>query len=97
MDFTRSQDKERSQRIRRDIRSVLITHWDPIGVRDEPMAADEYDGYVGGVYELLLAKGTEDAISDHLREIEIKRMGYATEQVPQRQDVAVKLNEILLA
>ena len=29
--------------------------WDPIGVKDEPNAQDEYDGYLGGVYELLVS------------------------------------------
>lgn len=29
--------------------------WDPIGVKDEPNAQDEYDSYLGGVYELLVS------------------------------------------
>jgi len=73
-----------------------MTYWDPIGVKDEPMAADEYDGYIGGIYELLTSKATSREISDHLREIEIKRMGYSEEQVPQHLDVAETLKEISL-
>jgi hypothetical protein len=96
MELTRSQEKERSQRIRRDIRTVLMTHWDPIGVKDEPMAADEYDGYIGAIYGLLTSTATANAISDHLREIEIKRMGFSEEQVPQHLDVAARLKQILL-
>jgi hypothetical protein len=73
-----------------------MTHWDPIGVKDEPMAADEYDMYIGGIYALLTSKATANAISDQLRKIEIKRMGYSEEQVPQHLDVAARLKQILL-
>jgi hypothetical protein len=96
IDLARSHDKERSQRIHRDIRTVLMTQWDPIGVKDEPMAADEYDMYIGGIYGLLTRSASASAISDHLREIEIKRMGYSEEQVPQHLDVAAALKQILL-
>jgi hypothetical protein len=73
-----------------------MAQWDPIGVKDEPMAADEYDMYIGGIYELLTRNASAKAISDYLREIEIKRMGYTEEQVPQHLDVASKLKQILL-
>ena len=53
-----------------------MREWDPIGVKDQPMAADEYDSYIGGVYELLKNRAAAKVISDHLREIEIKRMGF---------------------
>ena len=35
-------DKYESRRIRGEIRRVLMTVWDPIGVKDEPNAQDEY-------------------------------------------------------
>jgi len=47
-------EKYESRRIRVAIRHVLMDVWDPIGVKDEPNAQDEYDGYLGGVYELLV-------------------------------------------
>lgn len=28
------------------IRSVLLQYWDPIGIKNEPRAQDEYDGYI---------------------------------------------------
>jgi hypothetical protein len=33
--------------------------WDPIGVKDEPNAQDEYDGYLG-VYELLVSGASDE-------------------------------------
>jgi len=38
-------DKYESRRIRVAIRNVLLGVWDPIGIKDEPNAQDEYDGY----------------------------------------------------
>jgi hypothetical protein len=52
-----------------------MAEWDPIGVSDTPEAADEYDLYIGKVYELLERGVSEDEISAYLRRIEVDRMG----------------------
>jgi hypothetical protein len=57
------------------IRSVLLEEWDPIGVRDEPRAQDEYDSYVTGIYALLAAHAPGREIADYLHKIETIRMG----------------------
>jgi len=67
--------KEKSREVRLQIRAILMTEWDPIGVSDVPHAADEYDSYIGGVYELLEQGESEESISAYLREIETERMG----------------------
>ena len=56
------------------IRRVLMAEWDPIGISDIPEAADEYDSYIGGVYELLERGVSEANIRDYLRNIEVDRM-----------------------
>jgi hypothetical protein len=66
--------KARSREIRSQIRRVLMKEWDPIGVKDTPEAADEYDMYIGGVYRLLKEGAPEDEIFTHLRGIETGRM-----------------------
>ena len=68
-------DKYESRRIRVEIRRVLLRHWDPIGISDEPNAQDEYDGYLGGVYELLVGGASDKQIADHLGRIVEERMG----------------------
>ena len=68
--------KPLSRAIRGEIGKVLLRNWDPIGVRDDPAAADEYDSYVGGVYELLVAGASARAVSEHLVRIETERMGF---------------------
>jgi hypothetical protein len=85
-------DKEHSRRIPTAIRDVLMRDWDLTGVKNEPMAADEYDMYLGGVYGLLAGA----AIAAHLREIEIRRMSFADFQTPDHLDVATALKAIHL-
>ena len=53
---------------------------------DEPQARDEYDSYVGGVYRLLASGGSLADIEAHLRDIEVRMMGY--DKTTREADVA---------
>jgi len=68
-------DKHESHRIRVEIRRVLLEVWDPIGIKDEPNAQSEYDGYLGDVYGLLVGGATDSEITDRLLYIVHERMG----------------------
>jgi hypothetical protein len=68
-------DKAESRRIRVDIRHVLLDVWDPIGVKNEPYAQDEYDGYLGSIYELLVNGASDRELEEHLHWIVDDRMG----------------------
>jgi len=68
-------DKATSRRIRVEIRHVLLGVWDPIGVRDEPNAQDEYDGYIGEIFALLSGGTTDEQLSDRLLYFVNDRMG----------------------
>jgi len=68
-------EKHESRRIGAAIRYVLMDVWDPIGVKNEPNAQDEYDGYLGGVYKLLVSGVSDEQIQDHLWRIVTERMG----------------------
>ena len=59
-------DKAESRRIRVGIRHVLLEVWDPIGIKDEPNAQDEYDGYTGKLYELLVSHAEDSQLIDYL-------------------------------
>jgi len=63
-------EKYESRRIRVAIRHVLKDVWDPI----EPNAQDEYDGYLGGVYELLVNGASDEDIENYLWRIVTERM-----------------------
>ena len=68
-------DKAQSRRIRVEIRRVFLDTWDPIGIRDEPSAQDEYDGYMGEVFDLLVKRAPDSAILDYLLWAVNKHMG----------------------
>lgn len=67
-------DKYESRRIRVEVRRVIMQVWDPIGVRDEPNAQDEYDGYLGKVYELLVGSSSDERIAQYLCSVVTERM-----------------------
>jgi hypothetical protein len=59
-------EKYESRRIRVQIRQVFLEIWDPIGVGNDPDAQDEYDGYIGRIYELLVSKSSDAELIDYL-------------------------------
>jgi hypothetical protein len=68
-------DKYESRRVRSEIRRILLTVWDPIGVADVPECADEYDCCLGGVYELLTSNADDDRIENYLWKQATEHMG----------------------
>ncbi|HKF51514.1 MAG TPA: hypothetical protein VKB26_04325 [Candidatus Acidoferrales bacterium] len=68
-------DKHEAKRITSEIRLVLLDIWDPIGVKDEPNAQDEYDCCLGGLFRLLTTHGTDDQIAEYLLQQETEHMG----------------------
>jgi hypothetical protein len=94
-------DKEQSRERRAAIRRILMSEWDPIGVNDTPEAADEYDGYIGSVLDLLNAKASSDDVAAYLRKVETERMGLTDAQgdplLPtQERDAAVRSLKLLI-
>ena len=59
-------DRNRLRRIRIQIRHVLLNVWDPIGVKEEPNAQDEYDSYTGPIFDLLSSHATDEELRDRL-------------------------------
>jgi len=59
------------------INKILLDHWDPIGISDEPLAHDEYQLYVATFLALLKASASVDMIASKLLEIERTQMGLA--------------------
>jgi hypothetical protein len=87
--------KNRSRLIRAAIRRVFLDVWDPIGIRDEPNAQDEYDRYVGCAFELLVAGATDRQIEEYLIWI-VARMGMDG-SLASHKDVIAALREIDLS
>jgi hypothetical protein len=61
--------KEQSREVRRAIRRVFVEVWDPIGVMGDPeWPRDEYDAYIGPVFETLVTGGSDEEIAAHLND-----------------------------
>ena len=56
-------------------RQVLMSDWDPIGIRDVPQARDEYDDYARQIARTLAAGTSTADLSKRLLEIETASMG----------------------
>jgi len=61
--------------LRTRVNEVLHYIWDPIGVRGEPNARDEYDAYVPRVCSLLQAGAAVEQIAAHLDNIATESIG----------------------
>jgi hypothetical protein len=87
--------KEQSREVRRAIRRVFLEVWDPIRISDEPNAQDEYDGYIGRVFELLSSGGTDAEIVEYL-DWAVARMGMDGSRVS-LQAVVLALRQIAIS
>lgn len=90
-------DKYESRRIRVEIRHVLMGVWDPIGIKDEPNAQDEYDGYLGGVYQLLVSGASDEQIANHIWRIVTEQMGLSAARKADMADTVKALRDIKLS
>ncbi len=80
----------------RELRCILMTAWDPIGVGDAPEAWDEYDDYMAGVaHRLRDSEGDDEAantVAAFLNHIERDYMDGLTSAAQRRNtSVADKL------
>ena len=57
------------------VRQVLLLDWDPIGIKDEAEAQDEYDTYVDRVCAMLMHREGPEAIASYLWWAESEDMG----------------------
>ena len=67
--------------------------WDPIGVRNIPECADEYDSYVLPMYSILRQRKSETAILEFLQETYEHMMSLTVEREKFRE-IAAKFLEI---
>jgi hypothetical protein len=76
------------------VRRLLMHEWDPIGVRDWPEAADEYDSYVGVVGRMLHDGGTAPEIERYLTGVREEHMGLGPSAEGRERDRKVALSLI---
>ena len=88
----RDEDQSRENRTR--VRQILLRDWDPIGVRDEPAASDEYDRYADRAYGMLMdERATAETIAAYLEAIAAEHMRLGVDQLRAKRSrqVAEKL------
>lgn len=72
------------------INEILFYLWDPIGVRYEYGARDEYDTYANHVYSLIINGGDQKAVSTYLSRICTEHIGLENDA-----DATEKIAELL--
>lgn len=70
-----SEDPDRVQSCYLAIREVLLREWDPIGCEQIPVPEDEYDSYIGEVYQILFKQKPFQVLVDYLWWAETQNMG----------------------
>ena len=86
---------DKARDIQAAIAHVLRQDWNPIAVEDLP--ANEYDGYVGGVYRLLVSGADLDRVAAHLAQLERVAMGLPARDPAALRPVALKLQSLDVA
>jgi hypothetical protein len=66
---------ERARDMQSEIRRILLSEWDPIGVSDVPEAQDEYDGYIAQIYGILIRREPKQKLVEFLWWAETQNMG----------------------
>jgi len=72
------------------VKRILMGEWDPIGVKDAPDAADEYDAYAAEVCALLKRGASKQQIADYLETVVVARMGLVETGASARAAQALK-------
>ncbi len=73
-----------------------MEQWDPIGVMNEPYAQDEYDSYLGALYDLLAQGASEADMIEYLGTIETVSMGGSVSNEANLRSVVQSLKRIPL-
>ena len=58
-----------------DVKEILLSEWDPIGIHDIEKAVDEYDKYVGPLVTMILQHRPMIELRDYLIAVERDTMG----------------------
>jgi cytochrome P450 len=59
----------------KELRSLLLEHWDPIGVRNSPGAWDEYDSYMLPLVRKLRSGADAGEVAGYLAAVQSASMG----------------------
>ena len=86
---------QEASRLLPDVKDILFREWDPIGVNDNELCRDEYDGYVPGLVQALLAGADEHKLAAWLRRVQSESMGMSVIDEELHRRVARRLLGLL--
>ncbi len=66
--------RREGRRLQPALREAVMACWDPIGVRGEPAASDEYDNYLPKIAALLHSGRDEQVLAAFLEDVRTQRM-----------------------
>ena len=85
---------EENENLTNAISAILLTMWDPIGIADVPVAADEYDRYVAPLIRRLRAGASSRELAAILLRIETEEFDLPGDTARARR-VAERLQALL--
>ncbi len=77
------------------VSDILFREWDPIGVNDNDLCRDEYDGYVPGLVHFLLSGADEYKLASWLSRVQRDSMGMSVIDEERHRRVARRLLDLL--
>jgi len=77
------------------VRKAILKNWDPIGVKDEPSAQDEYDAYLPAIVGLIEKRAPVNELARYLTDITTLEMGMVEAEARDRA-VAERLLQLRL-
>ena len=84
----------RTRRCMSGVGSILRTDWDPIGITEEQVLAEEYAAYAPRILKMLEQGWSADAIVRELEGIEKQEMGIADASPTRRESAARRLVDL---
>jgi hypothetical protein len=88
-------DIDKIAEVHRQIDSVLLRDWDPIGVADIAEAQDEYRGYCRGVFDVAVQTRSARAVAEHLLGVERDSMGLSFRSADELLPMAQKILDLV--
>jgi len=73
-----------------NVKALLLSEWDPIGIRDQPAAQDEYDAYAAVIADMIHAGRSETELANYLVSVETQAMGLEADR-RRAESVAARL------
>jgi hypothetical protein len=73
------------------IRGLLMSEWDPIGIKHVPQCRDEYDAYALSVCRLVARGASANDIARYLASVEVEDMRLSSRPSDALRELAAKL------